>query len=195
MNPDDFYQMVHLAFMLPPGPRHRGMLKLQEQIHAGYSRAVGAIDTQRAAQTSSDGRTILQVVGHIAEWDRWMLLGAAEMLSGASSPQMMRLQGYVDAAGQAHNFNSIGEFNAVMAQQQAGIPWEAVQPLALRMASALYTLFSHPLLLGPAVLEQGEPEQVKFPSGKSITVPVGWALWYITLEHEGVEHAGDLGMV
>ncbi len=195
MNHDDFYTMAHLLFMLPPGQRYRGMRKLHADILAEYTRAVSAIDAGRAAQAGSDGRSVLQVVGHIAEWDRWMAVGAAELLSGAASPQMMRLQGYVDAAGQSHHFNSIAEFNALIARQQAQMPWQEIQPLALRMAAALHTMFSHPLLLSAPVLEQGAPEEVRFPSGKSVTVPAGWALWYITLEHEGIEHAQDLGMV
>ena len=193
MKPEDFYPLVHLFFLLPPEQRYRGMLSLHEQVHAEYCRAVERIGPERAAQTGSDGRSVLQVVGHIAEWDRWMVMGAGELLAGAASPQMMRMKGYLDPAGQVYSFENIDAFNAAMAEKQAEARWEEVQPLALRMAEVLFTLFTHPLLLNPAALEQGAPEEVTFPTGKTVTVPVGWVLWYITLEHEGVEHAQDLG--
>ncbi len=194
MKPDDFYPLVHLFFMLPPEQRYRGMLNLHEQIRAEYCQAVERIGPERAAQTGADGRSILQMVGHIAEWDRWMVTAAGEMLAGAPSPQIMRMHGYLDSSGEVLNFADVDTFNAAVAEKQSGARWEEIQPLALRMSEVLYTLFTHPLLLNPAVLEQGAPEEVRFPTGKSITVPVGWALWYLTLEHEGVEHAADLGI-
>ncbi len=180
--------------MLPPEQRYRGLLNLHERIQAEYCRAVARIGPQRAVQTGSDGRSILQVVGHIAEWDRWTVLGAGELLAGAPAPQLMQLQGYLSPTGEARSFESVDAFNAAMAESQAEASWDQIQPLALRMSGALYTLFSHPLLLNPAILEQGAPAQVHFPSGKTITVPVGWVLWYMALEHEGVEHARDLGI-
>jgi hypothetical protein len=31
------------------------------------------------------------------------------------------------------------------------------------------------------------------PSGITLTVPVGWYLWLVSIEHEAVDHAEDLG--
>jgi hypothetical protein len=32
----------------------------------------------------------------------------------------------------------------------------------------------------------------RLPTGVTLTIPCGWYLWMVTLEHEMVEHAADL---
>jgi len=192
MDEDQFYERMKAIIVMPPVDRHRQMLAVHTGILHGYVQAIRGIDAARAAAIGVDGRTIGQVVGHIAEWDRFAFLSAAEMLSGLDWPPMFDRAPYPESDGSNVPWNSIDEFNAYAAQKHAALPWAATQDLALRMAEALYALYSHPALNSAEALERTRPFRWKFPDGTRIPVAAGWYLWGIPMEHEGIEHAADI---
>jgi hypothetical protein len=148
-----------------------------------------------AARVSSDGRTLGQVVGHIAEWDRFTILAVGEIISGVRWPQIMTLSGYVEPDGQVREFTSVDTFNDYQATKHAMRYWEQIRDLAIQTAATLQALFAHPSLISWECLEQTKPYCWRLPNEKSVTVSCGWYLWMVTLEHEAVEHAVDLGTV
>ena len=127
MQADDFYSRYASLMTLPPDDRHAGMCTLHTATLAEYTGWLRSITPEAAHSTSSDGRSIALVVGHIAAWDRFMLQACGEMLSGAAWPGFMELLGYLDENGERRDFQSIDAFNAFHADAQRGRPWEQIQ--------------------------------------------------------------------
>jgi len=191
-NPDVFYPQLVAAMNLPAGARYARLAALHTAVRDDYRDALLAIDERRAAQPATDGRTLAQVVGHIMEWDRYMILGAGELLAGLHWPQMMKYTGFLDVDGSVHQFSGIDDFNARQAEKHAAMPWAEIRERALDAADALYALFTDPGVMSPARLARGNPCPWRLPGQPRLELPVGWVLWGITLEHAGTEHAADL---
>lgn len=194
MKADDYYTRIFEAVQKRPEERHRDFSQLHDQILTEYINAIHSLSAEQACQNSSDGRTLAQVVAHIAEWDRYLVLAAGEMLAGVKWPQMMRFTGYVDSEGETHSFNSIDAFNEYQHQKYAAVPWDSIQETAIDMAVTFHALLTNPALLNTSLLEKGRTYDWKMPNGQVFPVPIGWFLWNINLEHEGVDHALDLGL-
>jgi hypothetical protein len=71
----------------------------------------------------------------------------------------------------------------------------SIQDLAIYTATTFQILFAHPSLLSWERLEQTNAYRWRLPNAMSVTVSCGWYVWTITLAHEAVEHAADLGIV
>lgn len=190
--PDVFYPRLYDAMNRAAGERRACLVDLHAAVHNDYCAALLAIDDRRAAQPASDGRTLAQVVGHIMEWDRYIILGAGELLAGLRWPQMMQYTGFLDVDGSTHSFSGIDDFNARQAEKHATLPWAQIRAQALDAADALYALFADPGVMSPARLARGNPCPWRLPGQPRLEMPVGWVLWGITLEHAGAEHAVDL---
>lgn len=74
---------------------------------------------QDATRVGSDGRTLAQVVGHIAEWERFTILAVGEIIAGVHWPRIMNLSGYVEPDGQVREFTSVDAFNDYQAIKHA----------------------------------------------------------------------------
>jgi len=175
---------------MPPSKRHSAVAELHAQVVDVYLGAVGSIQDVAASQPSSDGRTIGQVVGHIAEWEPWVLQAGGEIASGVVWPRIMELSAYVDIDGQVRDFRDVEDFNAFQATKQARWPWSRIQALAVRTATAVQSLFVQ--VLAPEYLEETRDYTWELPGRVRMTLPCGWYLRLVTLEHEAVEHADDL---
>lgn len=199
MNVEAFCRRVTDAAAQPPLVRHGRLARVHEEIKAEYLAALRSISPDRAAQQvaiGSEKRTVAQVVGHIAEWERFLLLAAGDILAGLGHPRMVTsLEGYVEPDGGKPAFATIDAFNDYQANKYASWRWEEIRRLALDTATALYTLFTHPALLNAERLEGTKPFRKRLPDGTVIhDIAMGWNVWITCLEHEGVEHALDLGM-
>jgi hypothetical protein len=188
-----FYQQIAEIVALPPQERHRRLAALHADVVAGYCAAVQAIDAEAAARPGPDGRSVAQVIGHIAEWDRYAILAAGEMLAGVLWPRIMASTGFIEPDGAERTFKGVHDFNAYHAERHASCPWEDIRDLAIRSAVALQALFAHPALLTPALLEQTSSYDFTLADTLKLTTPVGWYLWIITIEHEAVEHIDEVG--
>ena len=194
----EFYERVIGAAAQPPAERHARLAKLHSEVLAEYLAAVQALPEEQAAQPAggADGRSLVQVVGHIAEWERFAILSAGDILAGLAHPRMITsVDGYLDAAGQAQAFAGIDDFNEYQAAQYAGRPWAETQALALDTAFTLHALFTQPHLLTAERLERTRPFRKRLQNGLVVRdVAMGWNLWITVLEHAAVEHAADLSM-
>jgi hypothetical protein len=191
---EEFTSRITEIIQQAPEQRHRGFSALHDHILDEYLEAVQDMTEEHANCPSSDGRTIAQVVAHIAEWDRYLILAAGEMLAGVEWPQMMKLEGYLESDGRLLSFKNIDAFNQHQVKKYTDVPWNQIQELAVRSALTLHSLMTHPLLLNARILELGRPYDWRLPDGQVIPIPIGWYLWQINLEHEGVDHALDLGI-
>ena len=194
MDSEAFYQRMQEIAAREPAERQRLMTQLHAVVLEEYCAAVGAITPEQAGRRLPEGRTVGQVVGHIGAWDRYLILAAGEMLAGVEWPSIMTLEGYVEADGKRRCFVSVDEFNACQAELHADWPWPSLQSMTLQMAETVYALFTQPGLLTAETLERTRPYVWRLPGDVRLTMPAGWYLWGIALEHEGVEHAADLGI-
>ncbi len=193
MDTGNFYGHLAEIAHLPPDERYRKMAALHTRIFEGYMDAVRAITTEGAARVVSDGRTVNQVVGHIAEWERYVIISAGEMLAGVTWPGLMSHSRYVEPDGSEFLFRHDDEFNARQAEKYASKPWAETREVAMRSASVCHGLWVRSGLLRPELLERTRLwERYRLPTGVRFSVPCGWFLWMITIEHEGAEHVSDL---
>jgi hypothetical protein len=194
MKAEVFYPKMIAMAAQAPAERYVSLTHLHTAVITPYLQTVRAMTAQDAARVSGDGRTVGQVVGHIAEWERFNMLAVGEIIAGVRWPQIMNLSGYVEPDGQVRAFTDVDAFNAYQATKHATWSWEQIQDLAIRTATRLQGLFAHPSLISWELLEQTNAYRWRLPNAMSVTVSCGWYVWMITLAHEAVEHAADLGI-
>lgn len=192
MDERSFISEIRRIFALAPNERYDEMCAFHQRVHSAYTQSIRSITPERAALTSSDGRLVSQVVGHIMEWERYTLFCLGQLLSGVKTRKLLWKNGYVDLAGEPYHFGSLDAFNAFQAERQASVPWQALQAESLRMADTLLYLLSKPTIFIPALFEDTESISPELYDGKKLPIPSGWFLWYVILDHEAVEHARDL---
>ena len=195
MKAEVFYQKIVTIAAQSPAERRMSLVGFHTNVVTPYLNAVRTMTAQDAAHVSSDGRTLGQVVGHIAEWERFTILAVGEIITGVRWPQIMNLSGYVEPDGQVCEFTSVDAFNDYQATKHAAWSWNQIQDLAVQTAVILQILFAHPSLLSWERLEQTKAYHWPLPIEMSVMVSCGWYLWMVTLEHEAVEQAADLGIV
>ena len=193
MNADTFYQRLVKIAAQPAYSRYEVLAEFHTEVVMRYLNTIQIISERRARRTSSDGRTVAQVIGHIAEWERFIILAAGEIMVGVKRPRIMDLSGYLDQDGRGMDFSSVDNFNTYQMAKHAKWPWPRIQDMAIYTATALHTLFTQPTILSPDMLEKTHGYDWRLPNGIKLTLPIGWYLWMITLEHEAVNHALDLG--
>ena len=195
MKAEVFYQKIVAIAAQSPAERRLSLVGLHMDVVTPYLNAVRAMTAQDAARISSGGRTLGQVVGHIAEWERFTILAVGEIITDVRWPQIMNMSGYVEPDGQVREFTSVDAFNDYQANRHAAWSWKQIQDLAIQTAATLQVLFTQPSLVSWERLEQTKAHCWRLPNEMSVTVSCGWYLWMVTLEHEAVEHAADLGIV
>jgi hypothetical protein len=192
---DDFYHSLVAIAGLPPDERRQRLVALHDEAVARYREAVSAITPAGAARMTAGGRTVAQVVGHIAEWERYLIQAAGELISGVRWPRLMAHAGYVEPDGSVHGFVNDAAFNAYQALKHASQPWPEIQTLALTTATTLHRLFTAADLLPADRLEATRRwDYYRLPSGVTLRLPCGWYLWMVVIEHEAAEHADDLAL-
>jgi hypothetical protein len=194
MKAEVFYQKIVAIAAQSPAVRRLSLIGIHTDVITPYLNAVRATTAQDAACVSSDGRTLGQVVGHIAEWERFTIMAVGEIITGVRWPQIMNLSGYVEPDGRACKFTGVDAFNDYQATKHAAWSWEQIQDLALQTAATLQVLFAHPLLISWERLEQTKAHRWQLPNEMSVMVSCGWYLWMVSLEHEAIEHAVDLSI-
>jgi hypothetical protein len=194
MKPEQFYPKIFALSNMPANIRVKGMNRIHSEYLAAYLSAIYAIDTVKASQICPDGRTLAQIVAHIAEWERYIIQSMGDVISGVRKPFVLTLKGYRDIDGTRVDFDTIDEFNEFQAQKYKDTPWSEIKPLAIHTASALQGIFSQPVVLPFDLMEKTEPYDWHIPGGSLVSIPVAWYLWIVVLEHEVVDHAQELGL-
>ena len=197
MDVDRFYEQIIAGAAQAPNVRHALYIDVHTDLLDRYLDVVNAITPKQAAQPvnrGDDQRTLAQLIGHIAEWDRFSILAAGDMLAGLKEPRSVRtIEGYVELDDTILSFASVDEFNQYQAEKQASWSWEQICTLACSSAQALHALFADDWLLNADRLEQTLPWKKRLKNGVILEpLTMGWVLWLIELEHLGVEHASEL---
>lgn len=192
-----FFAEVTAIMQEPPEARHAAFAKLHTAALDAYLAALRRISPEQAKRQREAGstRNLIQVVGHIAAWDRFGILAASDILAGLAHPRTVTtVAGYVETDGQLHDFASVDEFNAYQAARHADWEWEPMADWAAEMATTLHALFTQPHLITAARLEQTLPHRKPLHNHGPVIehTTMGWTLWLLILEHLAVEHAADL---
>jgi hypothetical protein len=187
-----FSKEIRAIFQQSPETRLASMITLHAQIAGGYCQVVESIDEARAVKFSTDGRQMKQVIGHIMEWERFTILCLAQLVSGVKTRKVLWTNGYVDLEGIAHSFDTIDAFNEFQADQHRTTPWSEIKRNSLYTSRYLLKFLSNSILVTPQILEDSEVINPKLYDGEQLAIPSAWFLWYVTLDHEAVEHAQDL---
>jgi len=200
MHPDEFYPKLKAIMALLPQERHTQVSDLHTQAMTRYvNRLKTMTEAEALAQVTvgDDHRTVLQIVGHIAEWERFAILSATDILIGLDRPRLMKsLDGYIALDGSTPTFSTIDEFNAYFADQQKSWSWEKMRSFAIETTTTIHQLFTNPALLTADRLERTVNGRKWLGTGEVIAdIAVGWALWLIVLEHIATEHIIELGLV
>ncbi len=192
---DSFYPLLMDIAQQPPDERHRMLADLHANVVTRYLDMVEAITPEGARRIVPDGRTVTQVVGHIVEWERYVIISAGEVLAGVEWPGLVSHARYVEPDGTMFAFRTNAEFNAHQAEKYDSASWEAVRRTAIDTATTCYRLFAQSGLLTAERLERTRSwDYYELPIGVTLKVPCGWFLWMITIEHEAIEHTADLAL-
>jgi hypothetical protein len=192
MNRAYFYQQIAEIARLAPEERRAGLIEFHHSALPGYLFRLETLTESDACRTSTDGRSVAQVVHHIAAWERYTLQAAGEILSGVTWPRIMELKGYIETNGYLMNFNSVGDFNSYQVNRMDGWSWEQVRALAKDTAQAVHDVFTAPTVLTTERLEKTLQYEWSLPDGEILPMTAGWYLWLVSLEHALVEHDMDL---
>jgi hypothetical protein len=194
MKPEHFYPKIFAISNMPANIRVKGMNRIHSECLSTYLSAIYAIDHEKAAQICPDGRTMAQIVAHIAEWERYIIQSMGDIISGVKNPPFLSCKAYLDTDGTGVDFDSIDEFNEFQAHKYKNSDWTDIQKLAIHTASALQGIFSQPVVLPFDLMEKTEPYDWHVPGGSIVSIPVAWYLWIVVLEHEVVDHADVLDL-
>lgn len=195
MHADAFYQTFAEIMTGPAEARHPRMADLHTQIITPYLDALHAITPEGAARIVPDGRTVAQVVGHILEWERYLIISTGEVLAGVEAPGIMAHVRYVEPDGMEFAHRDVESFNARQTEKYAELRWDVVQARAIRAAATLHRLFTDSGLVTAEVLDGTRlVPRYRLPGGETLPITCGWLLWMIELEHVGIEHAADVAL-
>ncbi|MCB0211910.1 MAG: hypothetical protein KDJ52_21395 [Anaerolineae bacterium] len=192
MNPDHFYQHITKLATLSPYDRYARLGKFHTDLVIQYLDVIRSVNKIDVQQLGANNQSICQTIAEIAEWERFTIFAAGELISGVPWPQMMNLSGYIDGDTQSRTFADKDDFRAYVREKFTGCPWAEIRDLALHTATAIHTLFTHPTLLSPDTLEKTKKQAWPLPNGLKISLPVGWYLWMTAVEREALAYATEL---
>lgn len=195
MQSNDFYKKLVYISQLNPDERRGSLIDLHKLVYKSYLDSLRQITPRGAILMVPDGRSVAQVVGHIIEWDRAVILALGEILAGVNWPRIMSRPVNIDPKGRILEFSNTDEFNAYYAGYYADIEWQQIQTSAENVATTLHRLFTNSTLMTAERLEDTRTyERYELPDNFTLSMPCGWYLWMITVEHEGIEHNTDLNI-
>jgi hypothetical protein len=193
--PDVWYRnLIDLAKVPNPDERYQSLVKLHQATLDFYIPAIQAITPEVAASPSSDGRPISLVVAHIMAWEEWQTQIFGDQNREERLLKQMKLQGYYDTdSGTTVDFKNVDDFNGYSAKRYADKPWSKIQQNAVETALQLQSFF--PPTPKPDWIDflgRSPEHNWKIIPGTVLSVPSGWYLWMVSLEHQAIEHRKDL---
>lgn len=192
-NPDAWYQNLADIVAKPPEQRYRGLVNLHKETIETYVNQLQKITTGRAEETGSDGRKIKIVVAHIAGWEDWQLQVFRGFNRTEHIGRQLQLQGYEDPELGIIDFKSVDAFNARQEEIYKDWSWDAIREKAIKTARELQEMFpENPSPEWFSFLNNSPQKVWRVTNDISLTIPGGWYLWMVSLEHEVVEHRKDL---
>lgn len=193
--PDLWYRdLIDIAKIPNTKERYQSLVQLHKATLDFYLPTIQAITSEAAASPSSDGRPMSIVVAHIMAWEEWQTQVFGDQNREERLQKQMKLQEYYDTNSRMTvDFKNVDDFNDYSAKKYADKPWNRIQQKAVEAAFQLQSFF--PPTPEPDwvdFLERTPEHNWKITPGTVLSVPSGWYLWMVSLEHEAVEHRKDL---
>jgi len=112
---------LRIAMAFEPEAQKRRLLEILRSCRFRMMREVQDLDgEQAAAPWTPDGRSLKEIVGHIAGWELWTTAAFAEIAAGTTEPSIMALGGYPQGISR---YSSIDTFNAARMAEARERPW------------------------------------------------------------------------
>ncbi|MDE3094386.1 MAG: class I SAM-dependent methyltransferase [Chloroflexota bacterium] len=112
---------LRLALGLDPETQKQRLIEILRSCRFTFMREVQDLDgEQAAAPWTPDGRSLKEIVGHIAGWEEWTAAAFDEVAAGAAEPAIMSLSGYPHGIAR---YASIDTFNAARMAEARARPW------------------------------------------------------------------------
>jgi SAM-dependent methyltransferase len=112
---------LRVALTLEPEAQKARLLEILRSCRFTLLREMQDLDGEQAsAPWTADGRSMKEILGHIAGWEEWTAAAFAEIASGVTEPAMMSLAGYPHGIAR---YASIDTFNAARMAEARGRPW------------------------------------------------------------------------
>lgn len=194
-HPEQWYnKLIGIATLNDLEKQYRELTRLHKETIDFYVPAIKAMDIQTAAQTSSDGRLKSLVVAHIMGWEEWQIQVFTDANKLHRLTRQMALHDYFDSeTGKMISFKGVDDFNKHQKDKYTQKPWSEIQQKAISTALTLQDIFPPSPPEGWVNFLKNTPSKVwHLTPTKTITVPSGFYLWMVSLEHEAVEHRKDL---
>lgn len=189
-----YRDLIKIAKIPNTKKRYKSLVQLHQATLDFYLSTVQAITSETAASPSSDGRPISLVVAHIMAWEEWQAQIFGDSNGNERLQKQMRLKGYYDSdSGTTVDFKNVDDFNGYSAKRYVDKPWSKIQQKAVDTALLLQSFFL-PIPKSDWIdfLERTPEHNWKIIPGIVLSIPSGWYLWMVSLEHEAVEHRKDL---
>ncbi|MBF6600720.1 MAG: methyltransferase domain-containing protein [Dehalococcoidia bacterium] len=112
---------LRLALTLDAEAQKARLLEILRSCRFTFMREVQGLDGEQAATPwTADGRSMKEIIGHIAGWETWTAAACDEIAAGSAEPAMMSLSGYPHGIGR---YASIDTFNAARMAEARERPW------------------------------------------------------------------------
>lgn len=189
-----YKKLISIASTKNLHARYLELVQLHSNTTRTYISALKNITKEKAKEVGSDGRSVALVVAHIMAWEEWQMQIFTDQNKEKRLQKQMKLQEYYDSDTQKIvDFQNVDEFNAYSAKRYRQSSWKDIRQKAVHTALKLQSFFPISVSKEWIYFLQNSPKHNwKILPNVTLTLPSGWYLWMVSLEHEAVEHAGDL---
>jgi len=175
---------LRIALRLEGEAQKERLLEILRSCRFNFLREVQSLDGEQAAMPwTEDGRSLKEIVGHIAGWERWTVAGLAEIAAGQSEPGIMSLSGYPEGIAR---YATMDVFNAVRMSEARERPWAEL----LEESAAVFDRMMATAERVPAA-RLLETSDFYWPELGG-TVPCGLYLLMVAAHHYQVEHLPEV---
>ena len=175
---------LRLTLTLAPEEQRLRLIEVLRSCRFAMMREVQDLSGEQASTPwTEDGRTVKEIVGHIAGWERWVTAALDEIAAGQNEPSIMSLSGYPDHVSR---YSSIDSFNRKRMEEARETPWTDV--LAGSHAAFEAMIAAAERVPAPALASTAE----FFWPDLGGTVPCGVYLLMVSAHHYQNEHLPEI---
>ena len=175
---------LRIALKLDDEPQKQRLIEILRSCRFSLMREVQDISGEQASTPwTADGRSLKEIIGHIAGWERWITAALEEIIAGVAEPSVMSLAGYPEGISR---YASVDVFNAARMAEARERPWSEI----LAESSAVFDKLI-------ATAERVSAENLSLTSDFfwpdiGGTVPCGVYLLMVSAHHYQQEHLPEV---
>ncbi len=176
-------ELRHAMALVGDMQKHR-LIEILRSCRFAFMREVQGISGEQASTPwTEDGRTMKEIAGHIAGWERWTIAAMGEIAAGMLEPSVMTLSGYPEGIAR---YGSIDAFNAARMGEARERPWQQILEDSAQTFERLIAAIER---VSATALARTAP--FYWPD-LGATVPCGVYLLMVSAHHYQDEHLPEL---